>query len=588
MHGPTETKLTALYERLSRDDDLIGDSSSIQTQKTLLEEYAQQHGFVPFAHYTDDGFSGGSFDRPSWKRMISDIEAGRIGTVIVKDMSRVGREYLQTGYYTEVFFPQNDVRFIAVSNGIDSVDRGSGEIAPFINIMNDFYLRDCSRKMTQAYQVKGKSGRRITNIPIYGYRKDLSDKTKWVVDEEAAAVVRRMFRLAANGYGPGKIATIFHREKIEAPGYYMASRGYNKIHKPDESKRYDWLASTVGAMLSKPEYLGHTVNFRSCKKHYKDKKRTWRAREDWLVFENTHEPIIDSATWNTVQEIRKTKRRYNSYGEPNILTGLVFCPDCGKPMYEHRNSRSGRSGICDDRYECSTYNKMIKRSKRLCTSHSISRKSLTEIVLDAIRIVARYAIENPKEFRRRVREQFSVRQQTEMKELGQRMKRLTRRQEEVNTLIRKLYESYAFDLIPEEQFTRMMADYAQELSEVKAQVTQDEQVLATYREDADRADQFLEVVHRFTDFTELTGEMLNAYVERIYVHGRDRGSGYCHQRIDIHFRFIGHFPVPVPEPTPEELAAEEAHRKKLAKQKEYRERHKAKTLAAQQSVAVSA
>ena len=581
MHGPTEIKSTALYERLSRDDELAGDSSSIQTQKALLEDYARQHGFVPFTHYTDDGWSGGNFDRPRWKDLIADIEAGRIGTVIVKDMSRVGREYLQTGYYTEVFFPQNEVRFIAVSNGIDSVDRGSGEIAPFINIMNDFYLRDCSRKMTQAYQVKGKSGRRITNIPIYGYRKDLSDKTKWVVDEEAAAVVRRMFRLAANGYGPGKIATIFHREKIEAPGYYMASRGYNKIHKPDESKRYDWLASTVGAMLSKPEYLGHTVNFRSCKKHYKDKKRTWRAPEDWLIFENTHEPIIDSATWNTVQEIRKTKRRYNSYGEPNILTGLVFCPDCGKPMYEHHCRKASNQQILKyDRYECSTYSQMVKRNKNLCTSHSISRQSLTEIVLDAIRLVGRYAVENSQEFRRKVQEQFSVQQQAEIREIGQRIKRLTRRREEINTLIKKLYESYAFGMIPEEQFTRMMADYTKELSKVKEQITAGEQTMATYREDADRADQFLAVAKQFTDFTELTGEMLNAYVERIYVHARERSTGICTQQIDIHFRFIGQFPVPIPEPTPEELTAAEKRRQRLLKQKEYREQYKAKKAAA--------
>lgn len=580
MHGPTEIKSTALYERLSRDDELAGDSSSIQTQKALLEDYARQHGFVPFAHYTDDGWSGGNFDRPRWKDLIADIEAGRIGTVIVKDMSRVGREYLQTGYYTEVFFPQNEVRFIAVSNGIDSVDRGSGEIAPFINIMNDFYLRDCSRKMTQAYQVKGKSGKRITNIPIYGYKKDPADKHKWLVDEEAAAVVRRMFQLAANGYGPGKIATIFNKVKIEAPGYYMSSRGYNKIHKPDESKKYDWMASSIGIMLSKPEYIGHTVNFRSCKKHYKDKKRTFRAPEDWLIFENTHEAIIDEATWNAVQKIRKTKRRYNSYGEPNILTGLVHCPDCGKPMYEHRCRRPGKDDLLDDRYECSTYNRMIKRNKWLCTSHSISRQSLTEIVLDAIRLVGRYAIENPQEFRRKVEEQFSVQQQAEIREIGQRIKRLTRRREEINTLIKKLYESYAFGMIPEEQFTRMMADYTQELSEVKEQITADEQAMATYREDADRADQFLAVAKQFTDFTELTGEMLNAYVERIYVHARDRSSGYCTQQIDIHFRFIGHFPVPIPEPTPEELVAAEKHRQQLLKQKEYRERYKAKKAAA--------
>ena len=582
MHGPTEIKSTALYERLSRDDELAGDSSSIQTQKALLEEYARQHGFVPFAHYTDDGYSGGSFTtRPDWQRMIGDIEAGKIGTVIVKDMSRVGREYLQTGYYTEVFFPQNEVRFIAVSNGIDSVDRGSGEIAPFINIMNDFYLRDCSRKMTQAYQVKGKSGKRITNMPIYGYKKDPADKNKWIIDEEAAPIVRRMFQLAANGYGPGKIATIFTREKIEAPGYYMSSRVYNTIHKVDESKKYDWHDSSIASMLSKPEYLGHTVNFRSCKRHYKDKKRIWKEPQDWLVFENTHEAIVDEATWNTVQQARQTKRRYSTYGEPNILTGLVYCPDCGKPMYEHRSSKPNKKhGLYYDRYECSTYSSMVKRAKKACASHSISQQSLTEIVLDAIRLVGRYAIENTQEFRRKVQEQFSVQQQAEIREISQRMKRLARRREEINTLIKKLYESYAFGMIPEEQFTRMMADYTQELSEVKTQITADEQAMATYQEDSNRADQFLAVAKQFTDFKELTGEMLNAYVERIYVHARDRSTGICTQQIDIHFRFIGHFPIQVPEPTAEELAAAEKHRQKLLKQKEYRERHKAKKAAA--------
>ena len=593
MHGQTDIKLTALYERLSRDDELAGDSSSIQTQKILLEEYATKHGFLPFKHYTDDGWSGGNFERPNWNQMIKDIESGKVGTVIVKDMSRVGREYLKTGYFTEIFFPQHDVRFIAISNNIDSNDSNSGEIAPFLNIMNDFYLRDCSRKLSQAYQVKGKAGKPTTNFPIYGYKRDPSDKNKRVIDDEAAAVVRRIFHLAANGYGPDRIATLLRNEKVEAPSYYLNKHGIRVWRKRSESQAYDWSGSGIAEMLKKPEYLGHTVNFRSYKKHYKDEKRFMHPEKDWLIFKNTHEPIIDEATWNLVQEVRKTKHRYNLHGEPHILTGLVYCPDCGKPMHNHRCSKkSSNTELKYERYECSSYNKSMRRSVRLCTTHSISAQVLEEFALEAIHIVSKYAIENPDAFRAKVQEIHSSRQDEVLKETQYRLKRLTDRRDELNMLVRKLYEAYAHGKIPEEQFDHVMASYSKELTDIKPEIAEAEKESARCLEDANRANQFLDVVHRFSDFSELTGEMLHSYVERIYVHAKERAPGSCRQVIDIHFRFIGQFPIPAVDPTPEEVAAQEAaaeenRRKKAIKSHEKYVRWKAKKkarLQAEQSV----
>jgi len=580
MHGPTEIKYTALYERLSRDDELVGDSSSIQTQKVLLEDYARQHGFLPFEHYTDDGWSGGNFNRPSWQRMIADIESGKIGTVIVKDMSRVGREYLQTGYYTEIYFPQRDVRFIAISNNIDSNDRNSGEIAPFLNIMNEYYLRDCSRKMTQAYRVKGNSGKRLTTTPLYGYKRDPDDKTKWIVDEEAAAVVRRIYELALNHYGTRTIATMLSKERVEAPGHYMAARGINTIHKAENLSPYDWFPYTVRNILSKQEYIGDTVNFRSYKKSYKDKKRLKNDPQNWLIFKNTHEAIIDEETWYAVQQVRNVKRRCNKRHEPNILTGLVFCKDCGKRMYNHhRYCMSGGTQKDYEHYTCSTFANSSSRIEQQCSSHSIGTNPLKQLVLDTIRMMSEYAMNNEEAFRQKVRELCAAKEVSMQKDIQQRLKRMTHRRDEINTLLKKLYESYAFGKIPEEQFDLMMADYMKELSEVKAQIADDEQALSAMREDADRADQFLAVVRRYTVFTELTGEILNAYIERIEVHEKEKSPGSTKQQVDIYFKFIGAFPIPMPEPTSEEIAAEQERIRKAIKQQEYHQRYKAKKTA---------
>ena len=321
---------TALYTRLSRDDELAGESNSITTQKRMLEEYADKNSFLNIKHFSDDGHSGTNFDRPAWKQLVAEIEAGKVGIVLAKDLSRVGRDYLQTGFYTEVFFREKGVRFIAIANNIDSANSESGEFAPFLNIMSEWYARDNSRKLKAAFSSKGKSGKRTTNKCIYGYLKDPNDKTKWIVDEEVAPIIRRIFQMAIEGIGVSRIATILMDEKIERPGYHMTRIGVGDHQWVEDKYRYEWNSSTVAKLLSKPEYAGHTVNLRTQKDSYKDKKITWKLRDEWLIFENTHEAIVSQEIWDTAQKCRRVKRRYNEHGKANPLTGLLLCADCGR------------------------------------------------------------------------------------------------------------------------------------------------------------------------------------------------------------------------------------------------------------------
>ena len=339
-----DNRITALYERLSRDDDLAGDSNSIVNQKKMLEDYAKNNGYTNTVHFTDDGFSGGSFERPGWKQMLSRIENGDIGTVIVKDMSRVGRDYLQVGFYTEVFFREKGVRFIAVSNGVDSDNNTSSEFAPFLNIMNEWYLRDCSRKITAVLRAKGKEGKPITSNPPYGYVKSPDDKNLWLVDEEAAEVVKKIFRLTVEGMGPYQIAKRLMEEKVEKPSYYQATRQRGNFQTMcDFETPYNWTGGSVVRILERPEYMGDTVNFRSHKESYKDKKAVKNSSEDILIFQDTHEPIIDRRTWYLVQELRKTVRRVDTSGEGSLLTGKLYCADCGGKMHYRRSTtRAGR------------------------------------------------------------------------------------------------------------------------------------------------------------------------------------------------------------------------------------------------------
>ena len=569
----TEEKITALYERLSRDDDIAGDSNSILNQKRYLETYAQQRGYTNLVHYTDDGWSGGNFERPGWKRLVADMEAGKVAHLLCKDMSRIGRNYLQTGFYTEVMFRQYGVHFVAVANNIDSDEQESSEFAPFLNIMNEWYLRDQSKKVAAAYRVKGKAGKPTSNSPVYGYKKDPEDKDHWLVDEEAAAVVRRIFRLAVEGHGLYDISKLLTAEKVECPDYMARQR--EAQHRPgkrkgqsalDKNRPYDWYGNTVSTMLERPEYMGHTVNFRSSKKSYRD-KRVKNAPEDWLVFENTHEAIVDPETWKLAQQIKRTVRRTDTTGVANPFTGLVFCADCGAKMYNHRGIRKTANGkeYPSDFYNCSTYALTIERETKQCFSHNVSTRALTELVLETIRTTAGYALANRKAFIQKVRSISQVRQQEAAKELSRRVAKSKKRIAELDILMKKLYETYALGRMDEKRFELLSAGYEKEQDELEQALAADQANLDQFNEDTDRADKFLALAKKYTDFSELTPAMLNEFVEKIMVHAPDRSAGERVQEIEIYLKFIGKFDVPLPEPTPEELAAEEVRRQRRAR-----------------------
>ena len=589
--GQTEQlRVTALYERLSRDDDQEGDSNSIITQKRLLESYAKEHGFSNCVHYTDDGWSGGTFERPDWKRMIADIEAGKIGTVLVKDMSRVGRDYLQTGFYTEVFFRKHNVRFIAVYSGIDSADQQSGEFAPFLNIMNEWYLRDASRKQKQSYQARARANLAFSNKTLYGYRKDPEQKHHLLIDEEAAAVVRQIYAFALQGDGPAIIARKLREQKIERPSYYMATHGLEQ-YATDFDRPYDWSNRTVGNILQKLEYLGHTVNHRTERETYKSKKKHLEPSE-WQIIENTHEPIIDRATFDAVQKIRGTVRRTDTTGVPNVFTGLVYCGDCGSRMYNHRGkSRDAkhvytpdpRSGLLPaDAFQCRQYSVTSRRETKKCFSHYITTQALREIVLSAIRSTATLAIRDRAEFLHRVRETSAAKQSADAKALQQRIKKTQKRIDELDRLSVRLYEDYAYERIPLKRYEQIAAMYEAEQTDLKKALAADQKELAAFDRDTDRAEQFLFLAKKYTDFSVLTNEILLAFVDRIVVYGATRTCGVKLQTIEIFLKHIGKVELPDQAPvvpSPEEYEAEKRRKRQEYDRKYYYEKRRPKDAA---------
>ena len=570
----TEGKITALYERLSRDDEQVGDSNSIVNQKKYLESYAQQQGFQNCVHYTDDGYSGGNFDRPAWKRLMNDIEEGRVSTVLAKDMSRIGRDYLQTGFYTEVFFRQHGIRFIAIANNVDSSDQNSNEFAPFLNIMNEWYLRDLSRKQRTAIRIKGESGKPTINIAIYGYKKDPKDKFHWLIDEEAAEVVRRIFRMNAEGIGPYEIARILYEDKVETPAVYLGKKGIGFWKsKEDFPNPYNWSGYMVGQILSKPEYIGHTVNFRSHKESYKDKGSVRNPQEEWLIFENTHEAIIDKETWELVQKLRKTPRRKDTLGEANPLTGLVFCADCGAKMYNHRFQGDLENGNYPyDAYECSAYKLASRNRMDVCCSHYISTKAIQTLLLETIQAASTYAITNQKEFLEKVRAASALRQKEAVKDTKRKLNKNRKRADELDVIIKKLYESFAVGRISDERFDSLLAEYEAEQKNLRSEMAEFEKQVAAFEESTANAEQFLALAKKYTDFSELTTPMINEFVDKILVRAPEKVDGDRVQEVEIYLNFIGYFAAPVPELTPEEEKRQEYLRKHRMQS---RERYKA-------------
>ncbi len=567
--GQDPNKITALYERLSRDDDQVGDSNSIVHQKKYLESYAQQRGYTNCRHYTDDGWSGGNFERPAWKQLIADIEAGKVAHVIVKDMSRAGRDYLQTGFYTEVFFRQHNVHFVAIANSVDSDDQNSNEFAPFLNIMNEWYLRDLSRKQRTAIRVKGESGKPTTNCAIYGYKKNPEDKYHWLIDGEAAEVVRRIFRLTIEGKGPYDIARILFDDKIETPAVYAARQGRGVWKSKEEFPNpYNWSGYIVGNILAKPEYMGHTVNFRSHKQSYKDKIPVMNPKEDWLIFENTHEAVVDKETWELAQKLRKTPRRHDTLGEANPLTGLLFCADCGAKMYNQRTRGSDTKPYPSDAYECSTYKLAGQKRSAACRNHHISTKALRELILNTIRTVSTYAISNQDEFMEKVRSASQIKQKEAAKETKRKLNKDKKRIAELDNIIKKLYESFAIGRITDERFDTLLAEYEAEQKNLQASVEEAEQRVSSFEEDTARVEQFMELARKYTDFSEMTTPMINEFIDKIIVHAPEKVDGDRVQEVEIYLKFIGHFEFPASELTEEEIKRQEFLKKERARSRE--------------------
>lgn len=557
-------KITALYERLSRDDELQGESNSITNQKHFLEDYARKNGFVNIRHFTDDGVSGTTFDREGFQSMITEVEAGNVAVIIVKDMSRFGRDYLKVGFYTEVMFKEKGVRFIAINNGIDSSNQQNSDFTPFLNIMNEWYARDSSRKIQAIFKARMQEGKRVSPSVPYGYRRDPDDKQHLIIDPEPAAVVRRIFKLVLEGNGVNRIADILYADKILIPSAYAEKYYPENQHSKSFHDPIRWTNRAVSCILEKREYMGHTVLGKTISESYKTKKRRKATEDELMIFENTHEAIIDEETWNNAQRLIETKRRPKKNGAPPCrLSGLLYCSDCGSKLSRRYNSRSQYDA--DNAYCCSGY----RQYTRNCTMHYIRVSVVEKLILETIREVSAYALSNEKEFIQKVREASDVQQEATMKEYRRRLGKARRRHEELDDLVKKLYESFATGKIPEKHFDRLLSGYDNEQTTLEAEMQELQTGLDRYGADSVRADRFLELVKRYTDFSELTAPMLNEFIEKVVVHEADKSTGERVQKVDIYLNFIGAFTVPKMEAA---LTAEQEAREQRKLQARNRER----------------
>ena len=578
-------KITPLYERLSRDDELQGESNSISNQKQMLEEFARRNGLPNPTHFTDDGVSGTRFDRPGFLAMMEEVEAGRVEAIVIKDMSRLGRDYLKVGQVMEIL-RQRGVRLIAINDGVDSL-KGDDDFTPFRNIMNEFYARDTSRKIRSVFKSKGMSGKHLTGTVIYGYLWD-EKREHWLVDEEAAAVVRHIFALAMEGYGPYQIATKLSEEKIEMPAVHLARYGEGVNKNKTFADIYRWSASTVVEILKKREYLGHTVNFKT-RKHFKDKKSHYVDESEWTIFENTHEAIIDQETFDNVQRIRGNARRYpDGFGEAHPLTGLMYCADCGGKMYVHRTYNGKRV----PQYTCGQYGKYPIGS--LCpTQHRIKAEAVLTLIADMLRAIAEYSKNDRAEFIRTVQETQAAQQTADISKKRKRLAAAQKRAGELEKLICKIYEDNALGKLPDARYEALDAQYAKEQDALNAEITELEKAVTGYEQSRKSAEKFIALIDKYENFDTLTNTMLNEFVEKILVHERARkGSQDTTQEVEIYFNFVGRYIPPALQPVPltpeeqEELRKKEERKDRLhqnylrrkanGKQKEWEERYTAK------------
>ncbi|WP_369324667.1 DUF4368 domain-containing protein [Streptococcus pyogenes] len=580
-------KITALYERLSRDDELEGESNSIVNQKKILEEYASKNNLTNIIHFTDDGISGTQFDRPGFMEMMNGVNTGNIGCIIVKDMSRLGRDYLKVGQCMEIL-RQKGVRLIAINDNVDSFYR-EDDFTPFRNIMNEWYARDTSRKIQSTFRSKGESGKHTASTPPYGYIKDEKDKDKWVVDEKAAEIVRRIFNLTMDGAGPYKIAKILEADKIDIPAYHQQKMGYGLHQSKNFEYPYRWCCSTIASILKKKEYLGHTVNFKT-RKHFKDKKSKYVSEDKWLIFENTHEAIIDQETFDNVQRIRGNVKRYpDGWGEYHPLTGLMYCADCGSKMYVHRTNNYKNIPY----YVCSNYKKVPCGT--LCPSaHRIKAEVVLNLIQETLKDIKNYLDEDNEAFIRSIQNEMEEKEKVEIEKKKIKLTESQNRLQELERLMCRIYEDMILNKIPNNRYEILNNQYETEQLTLSKEIKDLEVVISRYEKETDRARKFISLINRYENFDELTNTMINEFVEKIIIHERDRkGSQTSKQKIEIYFNFIGNYELPQAELSEEEKQKLEEEERKIkerkdklhqnylkrkasGKQKEYEKKYKAR------------
>lgn len=530
-------QIDALYCRLSRDDELQGDSNSIKNQKAILSKYAQEHGFTNPRFYVDDGYSGTNFNRPDFQRLMDDVNEGKVRTIIVKDMSRLGRDYLKVGFYTEITFPEANVRFIAINDQVDSESSVDNDFTPFRNIINEWYAKDTSKKIRAVFKAKGLSGKHLCTIPPYGYKKDEHDKQQWLVDEEAAKVVKEIFSLCMQGYGPTQIARLLTERGIDTP--VIHNRKYGLPTTTYESEFPDvWVQTTVAGILENMSYLGHTVNFRTKKKSYKSKKKIDLPKEEWAIFENTHEAIIDQDTFDTVQRIRQAKRRPTSMGEMSIFSGLVYCANCGQKMYLCRCTTMKQK----EYFNCSSYR---KKKKATCTSHQITVEAVKHFVLTNLQRVLAFAKNYEQEFLEIVRNENEKELRRKLLTQTRELEEADKRIQALDRIIQNLYEDKVCGNLSDERFVKMSQSFEQEQRDLKERVYFLRQELSKAKEQSDNVMRFMRSVRKYTEIAELTPEVVREFVQKVVVYQAEKINGRRTQRIELYFNGVGQIRLPV-------------------------------------------
>ena len=579
-------KVTILYERFSVNDEKDKESNSIANQRMYLEDYAEKNNFKPYIHISDDGYSGTDWKRPGWQEILSKIEADEVCALIIKDSTRLGRDYIRMGLHREMF-DEKGVRLIAINDGYDS-GKGEDDFTPFRDILAEWYARDTSRKIRTIFDARTAEGKRVTGAIPYGYLHDPQDREKWIIDEPAAKIIQRIFQLVIEGNGVLQIAKIFEHERILIPTAHWEAIGDSRKARCEYKNPYMWHESVVSKILAREEYMGNMILRKTFSKSYKHKKRKDNPKEERLVFEGAIPQIIDEETWNTAQRLRRTVRRPTKNGDPPYrLTGLLYCADCGSKMSHDRSQdfRYGRK--VKNEYLCSNF----RRRTQVCTMHYIRVPVIEELILDTIKSVSYYVRTNETEFIEKVRESSALHQESAVKENKKLLSKSIRRRDELDNLIKKLYESFAADKIPEKHFEKLLAGYDSEQTALELKIEKIQTEINTFNANNVKADKFIELVNRHTDFEELTTPMLNEFVEKIIVHEADRSTGKRIQKVDIYLNFIGMFDAPVVEimPMPEQIEterieAEEKYQAKRAKDRErlkrWREHKKAKPMTA--------